>query len=436
MELNRTIQPEIKTDFKFELLKHDRFQFSNGCTLYNFPYDVLPVCKIDFFFPAGKKHQKRPLQAHYTGKMLFEGTSAKTQEQIAAEIDFMGASLNSVVNEDYTHITSLALNRQIPEILTLIHHLLTDSLFPEEQLRILTENDKQEFLVNNERVQYIARRNLFQTMFTESHPFGKHAVAYDYETISSSELRDFFDHYYDMSRCIIVWTGTMSSKHFHILEQLFGNLSLSPNNESATVEVNIPNINASRINEVKQGASQSAIMIGRIFPCITEPDHYPLNFVSTILGGYFGSRLMKNIREEKGYTYGIGSTIIPYQDLSVFMIGSQVKAEYTEEAVTEINREILRLQSEPVPEKELELVRNYLYGTLMQNLDGPFAQSKFHSLALKQGIVPEILLKNIIDSIKQTDKNTILQLSNTYFNIKQLFYSVAGQPNLEARCRN
>jgi len=427
MTVNRTIQPQIKTDFKLSLMPHEKHVFSNGCTLFNFPYDTLPACKIDFIFPAGKKHQKAPLISNYTGKMLLEGTHSMTQEQIASEIDFMGASLGTIVNEDHAHIASLTLNRNVPEILNLIHHVLTESLFPNEQLRVLAESDKQDFLVNNERVNVIAHKNLFKAIFSDSHPFGRFAEKSDYDTITSDNLKDFFSSHYDMSKCTIVWTGTMEAGHLQLLETLFGNLQLSNSTVSSDFNVDIPSNQPLRKNFNKDGASQSAIYLGRIFPTLTHKDHFPLTIVSTILGGYFGSRLMKNIREEKGYTYGIGSAIIPYQDLSVFLIASQVKAEYTEETITEIKNEIHRLQNDPLPPEELELVKNYVTGTLMKNLDGPFAQSKFHTLAFQHGVEPEFYLKNISDSIKQIDQKTILQLTNMYLSTDQLFYSVAGK---------
>jgi zinc protease len=166
--------------------------------------------------------------------------------------------------------------------------------------------------------------------------------------------------------------------------------------------------------------------LGRIVPGITHEDYFNLSIVNTILGGYFGSRLMRNIREDKGYTYGIGSQIVSYQDASYLLVSTQVKAEYTAETIIEINNEFERLQNANVPEEELELVKNYLMGNLLQNLDGPFAQAKFITTAIRFGLDAQHLAEKISSSIRQISTKIIKDTAQIYLKTEPLNYSVSG----------
>ncbi len=421
------IKPEVFTDFDIKLQAVQKHVFENGSVLYNYSYDLLPVAKIEFVFPAGKKYQMHPLVAHYAGKMLFEGTTKKNHQQIVSEFDLLGASVNCAVQEDFASLYAVCLSKHVDEILKMIHHVLTDSVFPQHQLDILTQNDKQEFLVNSEKVSFLSKRLLFQSVFSNNHPYTRFAVSEDYDNLDPTNVKEFYDHHYGFENCKIFWTGKISKHHFKMLENMFGKqVSGKP-----VVEVSFGKLDEAaqpgRYHVEKKDAKQSAIYIGKEVCSFNHPDYYKLSVANTILGGYFGSRLMKNIREEKGYTYGIGSQVISYMDASLFIIGSQVKAEHTEDALNEINKEIKRLQNEPVEKDELELVKNYLKGTLMQSLDGPFAQTKFHSLAIQQGRDPYEMLDEILLILNNINTETILELSNTYLKTDELFFAIAGK---------
>lgn len=424
--MNRTQQPLIQNEFDFQLMDYQRHEFENGCVLLNFPYEILPVAKIEFVFPAGRKYQPYPLVAGYTGKMLLEGTTSKNQYEITEGFEVLGATVNTDIYEDYAAITAYCTNNNINQVLKMLQHILLDSVFPEEQLEILAKNDKQDYLVKLHKVSFLARRQLYRSMFTESHPYGRFAEESDYDKVKSQDLISFFKTHYDFSRCQVVWTGIIEQDHFDTFSELFGKIK-NFSNEIVEPDMTIHEPLPGRVNCEVKDARQSAIYIGRFVPGLDDPDFYNLNFLNTLLGGFFGSRLMKNIREDKGYTYGIGSLIMNYKHGSVMMIGTQVGAEYTEETIREIKNEIFRLQNEDISMDELKLVKNYLTGNMMQILDGPFAQSKFHTSALLHEINAQKLLEKFSQSIRQITSETIKQLANKYLQTDQLFYSVSGK---------
>jgi predicted Zn-dependent peptidase len=117
---------------------------------------------------------------------------------------------------------------------------------------------------------------------------------------------------------------------------------------------------------------QGAIRMARPFPNRHHPDHPGATVLNALFGGFFGSRLMENIREDKGYTYGIYSYLQNHVAESAWMISTEAGREVCEAAITEVYHEMRRLREEEIPEEELQMVRNYLMGTLLGDLDGPF----------------------------------------------------------------
>jgi len=422
----RTHQPHISKDFRPELMPCEKHVFENGCVLMNFHYDEVPVVKINFIFPSGKIYQNAPLVANYTGKMLFEGTGTKNQHEIASGFEIAGATVNISTNEDNATISVYCTADNVSDVLLQLHHILTESVFPEEQLRILTHNDKQEYLVNLKKVQFLARRSLFNSIFGKDHQYTCFGSESDFDSVSTDYLKSFHQKQYKTDGCLIVWVGTISDQSMALVNQLFGQ-PVHHEKQVSTLEIRMPDTQPETEKIQVEDARQSAIYIGRQVPGITHPDYQNISIVNTILGGYFGSRLMKNIREDKGYTYGIHSHILNYQHASLFIIGTQVKADHTYDTIDEIKKELIRLQTDYIQTDELELVKNYISGTLMQSIDGPFAQGKFYSGAFLFGVDADVLLNNFIQSIRQITPEIIKEITRKYFTPNQLFYSLSGK---------
>lgn len=421
----REFAPEVTTNLDFELMEYYTHKFRNNCSLFHFPYSDFELTKVNFIFSAGKWQQSQSLVSYFTAKMLTEGTHKLTDEQIATQFDELGASIIINSGADDVNISICCINRNIEKALSLFHEIITNSCFPEKQLSIMLQNHKQEFLINLDRVSFIANREIYKAIYGIKHPYGKINEIDDYDKINSTLIFEFYKKHYCFDNCKIVWTGSLSNTNLHFLENHFGvtttnaqisekNFLLNPNNkETIFIE--------------KENVKQSAISIGKEFPLKTHKDFIKLSFVNTILGGYFGSRLMKNIREEKGLTYGIGSGIISNKKSSNFYISTQVNAENTILAINEIKNEIVKLQTELVDDFELELVRNYLFGIITQTLDGPFSQSQFCILAIDSNLNPKDRLRQIIEDFKNIDKQTIIELANKYLDIKTLKYIIVGK---------
>jgi predicted Zn-dependent peptidase len=165
--------------------------------------------------------------------------------------------------------------------------------------------------------------------------------------------------------------------------------------------------------------------MGRQMFSRNHPDFAGMKVLNAILGGYFGSRLMNNLREDKGYTYGIGSSVVPLRDGGYFVISGEVGAEVTKEALSEIKSELQRLCDEPVPESELSLVRSYLSGEMLRACDGPFAQAEMYRELIEDGLDVSHF-NDLINTVQHINAKQLQDLAIKYLNPDDLFTLIVG----------
>ena len=174
---------------------------------------------------------------------------------------------------------------------------------------------------------------------------------------------------------------------------------------------------------------QSAIRIAKRTIGKSHHDFAKLHVVNTILGGYFGSRLMSNIREDKGYTYGIGSFVAPQKHDSYFGISTEVGADVSQKAINEIYKELESLRTELVSEEELNLVKSYLMGELLKSVDGPFSVAERW-----KGIILFDLDKSYFDNLVNTILNItpieVRDIAERYLGSNDMYEVLVGSNNM------
>jgi predicted Zn-dependent peptidase len=175
----------------------------------------------------------------------------------------------------------------------------------------------------------------------------------------------------------------------------------------------------------REGSVQASIRMGAISISRGHPDYFDLSIANEILGGYFGSRLMKNIREDKGYTYGIYSILINYRHLDYHIIGADVKIDHVDDTVKEVYKEMEVLKTTLVPEEEIETIKNYMLGKIASSLDTVFHQSENYKAKLSEGADYIDYFDNYVNKIRNITAERILEISNKYFSEKYCVVKVA-----------
>ena len=379
------------------------------------------LCRLDMVFEAGSKVQDKALQASMCNAMLFEGTRNKKGEEIHESLDFYGAYTQLDLNSDRAVVSLYTLNKYFDKVLPIFIDAIRNAAFNEDEFKVILAQKKQSFIINSEKVEFKARNNFFKTIF-EDHSYGLSVRMEDFENIFPEDLVNFHEQYYKNAAMKVYIAGMMPKNCEAILNQYLGTWKLK---KTPLVQEYSPEVKNDKIHIVKEGALQSAIRIGRVCFNSHHRDYHQLKFLSVVLGGYFGSRLMSNIREDKGLTYGIGAMCVHQEESGYFSIYTEVKGEGTQLALQEIYFELRRLREELISDEELSLVKNYIMGQILNSADGPFAQASLLKNMHVQGVGFEFYqsYKTILDNI---DAKALKDLANKYLKEEDLCEIVVG----------
>jgi predicted Zn-dependent peptidase len=173
------------------------------------------------------------------------------------------------------------------------------------------------------------------------------------------------------------------------------------------------------------GAVQSAVRVGRMLFTRNHPDYVGMQVVATVLGGYFGSRLMRNLREERGYTYGVFAAMANLDRAGYLAIATQVAAEAREDTLHQIYTEIERLRTELISEQELALVKNIMVGEMMRILDGPFGIVDVTIENVQCG-TDNLAIERSVEAIRRCTPEDVQRLAEKYLRREDLVEVTVG----------
>ncbi|MES2284406.1 MAG: pitrilysin family protein [Bacteroidota bacterium] len=424
--IDRKKSPAFNTVEKIEIIKASEQRLRNNIPVYSINAGTQELIKIEFLFSAGMYQQAIPLQAATVNTMLEEGTSKLNAAQIADRVDYYGAFLETGVSQDSASVVLYTLNKHLKSTLPVVEQIIKDSVFPQHELDTHIRNKKQTFLVNNQKVANVARKRFTELLFGEKHPYGINVKETDFDVISRSHLNDFYSTFYRSNNCKIIMAGKVDDGVLSLLDNHFGGNDWNSINNLSTKSLPIVTSAEHEHLILKEDAMQSAIRIGKVLFNKTHPDFQSLQVLNTLFGGYFGSRLMSNIREDKGYTYGIGSGIASLQNSGYFFISTEVGVDVCKDAIKEIYFEMNRLREELVPEDELQLVKNYLLGMFLRSVDGPFAMAERFKGIMEYNLGYDYFDKYIA-TIKAISASQLRDLANTYFDKNSMIELVVGK---------
>ena len=422
--LNRTIQPIVNPIEHIDRIKAEKRLLSNGLPVYFVNAGTQDVVKIDFVFEAGTWFQPANLVSSICNSMLEEGSENFTAAEIAEKFDFYGAYIQLTVDQNQGFVNVVSLGKHVPAILEVMEDMIKRSVFPEYELEVLIAKNKQKWLLENEKVRTLCQKKFTQVIFGDSHPYAINNKLDDFDRITRDDLVKFYKSYYHSGNCHIIASGQIDESVLQMLDNRFGGNDW--NKPSVAVPSYEIQSDPQKFHFVeKPNGIQSAIRVGKFWVSKNHPDYHALSILVTIMGGYFGSRLMTNIREEKGYTYGIGSFVLTFKNASYLVISTEVGNEYIEPTLREIAFEMKRLQTEPVSENELETVRSYLLGEFLRDFDGPFALAGSFK-AINDFGLDYSFYDNYLHILRNITSEELMVLAQRYLNPDDCYTVVAG----------
>jgi len=422
--LNRKIAPEIKdaVEFNLQLKPSEQFTLDNGVPVYSINAGAQEVTLIELVFYAGNWYEDQNIVAGTTNFLLKNGTSKRSAFEINEHFEYYGAYLNRNCYNETANITLHCLKKHLKQVLPVVEELITDSIFPEEELAIYKQNQIQRLKVSLQKCDFVANRFIDEYLFGFDHPYGRYTSIPDFEAISREQVVKFYNDYYRNGKCIIFVAGNLPADIFEQLNNVFGHLPLNkkPLPEKSFLIHPASEKKRRVIND--QNGVQGAVRIARPFPNRHHPDFMKAQVLNNVFGGFFGSRLMSNIREDKGYTYGIHSYFQNHVADSAWMVSTEAGRDVCEATVNEVYKEMQLLREKLVDDEELLLVRNYMIGSILGDLDGPFQIINRWKNYVLNGL-NESYFYNSINTIKSVTAEEIQELAQKYL-VPEEFYEL------------
>lgn len=419
-KLNRKLAPPIVDAVNFHLLlkPYRKMVLKNGVEVYCIDAGAEEVMSLEWVFFAGNSWERQNLVAASTNFLLKNGTSRHSAFQINEHFDYYGSYFNRACYNETATLSLHTLSKYLKELLPMVRELITDSVLPQEELDIYRQNMKQRLKVNLRKNDFVAGRLIDVYLFGGQHPYGKFSKAEDFDALQREQLLEFYRNYYQNGQLIIFAAGKLPADLEQQLNEQFGDLPVQK--RPTPVHAITPAIEKTyRITNDPDGV-QGSIRMARPFPSRHHPDFIRTQVLNTLFGGFFGSRLMLNIREDKGYTYGIQSYLVNHLQESAWMISTEAGRDVAEAAIEEVKKEMNLLRNEKVDEEELLLVKNYMMGGLLAELDGPFQIiARWKNIVLHQ--LEHDYFQRSVDTIRNITADELQELAQRYLDPESFY---------------
>ena len=420
----RNKQPQIldAVDLDLKLKQCTQFTLDNGLPVYTVNAGEQDVLMVEWVFYAGNWYEQKNIVAASANYLLKNGTKKRSAYEINEHFEYYGAYLNRSCYNETATVTLHCLNKHVNTLLPVVAEIFTESVFPEEELAIYKKNQKQKLEVNLKKCDFVAGRIIDELLYSKEHPYGKYSSAEEYDAINKQELLAFYKQYYTEGKCILFVAGKLPADIQQQLNKHFGSLPFNPASVPAVDHAQVPATEKKHhvINDAN--GVQGAIRIARPFPNRHHPDFMKVQVLNNIFGGFFGSRLMSNIREDKGYTYGIYSFVQNHIHNTAWVVSTEAGRDVCAATITEVFKEMKILREELVDEEELHLVRNYMIGSILGDLDGPFQIiARWKNYVLNN--LTDAYFYDSIQTIKTISAEELRALAQKYLN-EDAFYEL------------
>lgn len=423
--VDRTIGPFVNRITDLNIPKVHREILANGTEYVEVNMGTQKLVQVEILYRGGRLAERKKGVSRATSRLLKEGTQSFSSSKLAETVDFYGANMTSGASLDYSYAKVFTLNKYFEKVIPMLSDILTNPTFSQNELDKYIANSIQKLKVERAKSELVAYRTITECLYGVDHPYGYNSTEQMYRDLNRDDLFEFFDSNFGSDNRIIIVSGSISSEIRERIKREFG-MNFK---ESFVPKYEEPGDSVSRLTKRLKAEDnlQSAVKIGcRLFKR-NHPNFADMFILNTILGGYFGSRLMSSLREDKGYTYNVYSSIDMMIHDGYFNVSTEVGNEYLEQTLEGIYLEMDKLKSTRVDQEELEMVRNYLSGNFLNMIDGPFKVAGMSKVITLNELDFEFY-RNLMRRIHTISADDLYQIANTYFKKENMIEIIVGNP--------
>ncbi|MCM1452229.1 MAG: insulinase family protein [Clostridium sp.] len=422
--IDRSVAPDIHPLGHIQLPPLDKEVLPGGLEFYTLDSGDIDVNQLFLTWRGGKYDASNRVVPSLCSAMLTEGARGLSGAQIAESLDFRGAILNAEANDHHSVMSLTCVNSLSAGLAPTLSAIVENPDFPLDALAMQVEIKETRYLQGLSKVSVLADRALSPLIRGEGHPLARQIELSDFKEVTRDKLIDFHDKVYTAASCKAFLSGRLPQC---VRDDVKDFLSRMPCRRPAC-NINIVPFTPMPPQKVEvslPGALQSAVAIG--IPAVprSHPDYIPLRFTVIALGGYFGSRLMRNIREDKGYTYGIHAALYGTREGAYVAVKAQCDNEHVDDVIRETAAEMERMASAPMPDDELLRLRLHVQASLMETVDSPFSIMDYYRTRELVGL-PEDYFSEQLRLSREIDAPLIMEMARKYLNPLQMRIAVAG----------
>ena len=409
MSVNRKLFTNNSSIDSFKINTSEQFILKSGIPVFFYNHNDLKLVK--FIILNNFNPFENDLCVNYfVKKMLLEGCEKHNHTEIADIIDFYGADINITATPDANIISFTVLKEYCNYIFELLCDILKEPLFNEDRLEYIKNKKIQELKIENTKNKTIAYKTFKKELFGNRN-YGYSLNEEDIKKVKVYDLKNNFSQFWLKNTQMFI-TGDIDENLLkNIDKNITDNLNFSNDN---FFNNKIESVNSSKIINInKQDSEQVSMCLGHIL--INDENYQKLWCTIAFLGGYFGSRLMKNIREKNGYTYGISAQIVSHRYAKYLLIKTSAKKEFKEAIIKEIKKEITLLQNEKISEEELNGFKQYFLGSMLATFSNVFSDM-VHSVTVKMSSLEEDYYQKLFETIKNISGEEINHIAKKYLN--------------------
>ncbi len=367
--VNRAVPPIIRPIEPFALPTPRRTALANGAPVFYFDNPNLDLIHLLLQVRTGSLYQPSKHICNFTYTLLRESHPTLSPEETSEKLDYYGTNVSVNVGMECVQIMISVPKKNIPDILPVIADFLVRPAYRTDNLRIMQDKEIKNLAYNTQKTDYCSWRLMWREMLGDQFPtVSEFSTADTLNAVTTSQLQDFHRSSFCVENLAVFVTGNVDARtEAHIHDAL----SAVPHGERSPIlpVVSLPDERERVFHQTMPDALQTSIVLCSPSVGYNDPERTGFSVLNTLTGGYFSSRLMQNLRERRGLTYGVVSSSTYFGGQSVFAISSDVNADRTQEAVEACFEELQRLQQEPVGEDELQMVKNYMAGQQLRSAD-------------------------------------------------------------------
>lgn len=424
--LDRNIKPEVHDIPFLHAPKVETMVLKNGVELVLLDSGVEPVCRITFSWIGGLIESCLPAATELLAQLLKEGSQDIPPEKMADLIDSNGSWIVSEIHPHNLSLTLFAINSTLSNVLPAIIDLINNPIFPKQETDTIKARLAARQRMVEKRVDNQARLLENEILYGPDHPAARESKAEDYLALTPEIVTNTYKTLYQRQPPMVFVTGKLDASVRDALHSNLPKIKSSPERiPKKHLKPFAPQIPGTRRKECPESL-QSAIRIS--VPTIprTHPDYETLRTVVTALGGYFGSRLMAVIREEKGLTYGISAALLGHQEGAFVTIACQCDNRYTNDVIKETLAVIHRLATEPMDNEELTALKRYATSSIISMFDTPFTMMDYF-ITQRHSLTPPDYLERQQRAIARLTPELIMDFASKYIDQPEKYISIAGK---------